>query len=108
MEADSDDGVVSVAAANPQTPPPAAQMLLTALRANYVWDPTTQKPQLRAFAGQEGPTSAVHVGDSKSPYDYFKMIFTDDLVQLLVTETNRYAAQSIGGKVLKPKSRLKY
>jgi len=68
MEADGgSDGVVSVVASNPQTSLPVTQFALRALRASYIWGPETRQPQHCAVAGQEGPTSAVVVGDSKPP-----------------------------------------
>jgi len=93
---------VSIATPLQWNSPPATQTQLRALRANYVWEPATRKPQVCVFAGQEEPTSAVRV----SRYDYLKLIFTDDLLQLLVTEINRCSAQSIGGKDLKPKFKI--
>jgi len=71
--------MVSVATTNPPTSPPVTQTALRTLRESYIWGPATRQPQLCAFAGQEGPTSAVVAGDSKSPHDYFKLYCTNDL-----------------------------
>jgi len=39
-----------------------------------------------------------------SAVDYFKLYLTDDMVDLMVLETNRYADQYIAANVLKPHS----
>jgi len=46
--------------------------------------------------------------DDPSPYDYFKLYVTDELVDMMVRETNRYAAQFIADNIgsLKPHSLL--
>jgi hypothetical protein len=32
---------------------------------------------------------------NKEPYDYMKLLITDDIINHIVLETNRYAAQSM-------------
>ena len=46
------------------------------------------------------------IPDDPSPYDFFKLYVTDDLLDLMVRETNRYAAQFIADNIgsLKPHS----
>jgi len=64
-----------VIVANPQASPPVTAVALRALRASYIWGPATRQPQLGMFARQEGSTAAVVVGNRKSSYDYFKLLF---------------------------------
>ena len=39
-----------------------------------------------------------------TPLDFFKLYFTDDVIDLLVVETNRYAHQYISNNVVPPHS----
>lgn len=44
---------------------------------------------------------------SKDPYDFFKLFVCDEIVTLMVNETNLYAEQWLAKEGLKPKSRIK-
>ena len=48
----------------------------------------------------------VDMPDNPTPYDFFKLYVTDDLLDMIVRETNRYAAQFIADNIgsLKPHS----
>ncbi|KAJ8968491.1 hypothetical protein NQ314_002279 [Rhamnusium bicolor] len=43
---------------------------------------------------------------NKTPYDFYKLFVNDDIINLIVTETNRYAAQRIA-KNVHPNARVK-
>ena len=62
-------------------------------RTNYVWGPATRQPQLDSFAGSPGPTTLANVTDIENCLDYFQLIVTDDILDAVVKETNRYAEQ---------------
>ncbi|GFR99620.1 PiggyBac transposable element-derived protein 4 [Elysia marginata] len=45
--------------------------------------------------------------EDTSPLDYLKLMVTDEMVASLVTETNRYAEQTLEDKKLSPKYRFR-
>ena len=54
------------------------------------------KPLDIPFSGEPGATAlAGHLGAESEPVDYFGLFLTDELLQMLVVETNNYAAQCI-------------
>ena len=79
---------------------------LRALRRSYVWQTAYNPPQPTTFIGTQGPTRDVDIL-SDSPYDYFKLIFDDSFIDIIVRETNRYASQYIANTVLSPRARAK-
>jgi len=54
------------------------------------------------FQGQEAINAALP--PTANALDFFRLYFTDEMVDLMVLETNRYADQYIQGNVLKPHS----
>ena len=88
LETDSDDDAILAA---PPSQMPAFQAM--AAKKQYIWCPAGRQPSVAAFMGMQGPTSAVVVTDTESPLQYFRLIFGDALMDLLVEETNRYASQ---------------
>lgn len=74
------------------------------------WGPVDESV-LNSFPFTEGqPGIKPSIYDNfhdKEPYDVFKLFITGDIIQHMVTETNRYAHQTIQ-KGHKPKSRLKH
>jgi len=66
-------------------------------------DRKVQPPQLSVNQREE---LLADIPDDPSPYDFFKLYVTDDLLDLMVRETNRYAAQYIADNIgsLKPHS----
>ena len=62
---------------------------------------------VNAFTGTEGSTDEVIVNDIKSLYEYFKLIFTDAIMELIVEQTNLYAAQYIAAYHLSPHCRAR-
>ena len=79
---------------------------LRALRRSYVWHPANNPLQPTTFAGAQGPTRKVDI-ISNNPYVYFKLIFDDTFIDMIVTETNRYASQYLANTVLSPRARAK-
>lgn len=55
-------------------------------------EPNLTAPTIPVFTGQPG--LKVPVGGTK-PTDYYRLYLSDDLVEHFVTETNRYASQTI-------------
>ncbi|KAJ8930105.1 hypothetical protein NQ314_017133 [Rhamnusium bicolor] len=58
------------------------------------WGPVTgnNKKNLQ-FSDNSGIHTSLYDNYHKTSYDFFKLLITDDIIQLCVTETNRYAAQ---------------
>lgn len=103
-EEDSDN---DVAANTPTTSRQPGPSHLRDLRRSCVWQSVIQQPQLYSFSGTQGPTSKVEVNDMECPYEFFKLFFTDNLLNFLVRETNRYASQYLTKTKLSPKCRAK-
>ena len=65
----------------------------------------TTAPQNPPFTGKSG--LLVEMDDTPTPHlDYLKLMVSDDMVDTLVTETNRYVQQTLHNKELSPKSRF--
>ena len=62
-------------------------------RRNYVWAPATRQPQLQSFTGNPGPTSLASITDIENCLEYFQLIVTDDILDMVVNETNCYPNQ---------------
>ena len=62
-------------------------------RNNYVWCPATRQPQRIGFTGNTGPTALAEVSDPENFLEYFQLIINDDVLGIVVEETNRYADQ---------------
>ena len=65
----------------------------TKARNNLVWGPATRQPQLESFAGNPGPTTLANVMDIENCVEYFQLIIKDEILNIVVEETNRYADQ---------------
>ena len=72
-----------------------------------VWLPATKQPPFNTFLGSQGPTNVVDVNNEESPLDYFRLIFTDELLEKVVEETNRYASQYLSANPLSPSAQAK-
>ena len=66
---------------------------LTRVRNNYMWGPATRRPQLDNFSGNPGPTVLANVTDIGNCLEYFQLIISDDILDIVIDETNRYADQ---------------
>lgn len=53
------------------------------------------------------PGFQVNLNNTKTPIDYFKLFLTDEVINLMVTETNRTAHQTISARRLSRRSRLR-
>lgn len=60
-----------------------------------------------AFNAATGITAQSGLSPLSVPIDYFRCFVTDETVELMVTETNRYAQQYLHNKELKAKSRVR-
>lgn len=71
-----------------------------------VWDENSASflpNDLPEFTGNPG--LQLPVPDNARPIDFFKMYFTEEMIELLVEETNRFAKQYLDSQQLKAKSR---
>lgn len=60
------------------------------------WFSDGWKPRDIPFTGQPGPTALLaDLGPDSKPVEYFEKFLTDELLEMLVVETNRYAEQCI-------------
>ena len=71
-----------------------------------MWQTANNPPQPTTFTGTQNPTRDVDI-HSNSPYDYFKLIFDDNFIDMIVRETNCYSSQYITNTVLSTKARAK-
>ena len=66
------------------------------LSAPFSWQPidcNTDRPLLSfPFSGAAGPTA--QMPDDNTPLDFFKPLFDDTIIDLIVAETNRYVADT--------------
>lgn len=53
-----------------------------------------------------GPINLDDLSDGAAAIEYFQLFFTNDIVDLIVSEINRYAEEKIARGNLKPHSRL--
>ena len=104
---DSGADVLQASTASPALQPGPSQ--LRARRQNYVWQTTNRQPQTTVFAGMQGPTSKLNVNDIDSPYEYFRQIFDEEFLDLVVTQTNLYASQYLTKNMaqLSPRARAR-
>ena len=58
------------------------------------WSKNFEPVTIYPFTSQSGPTITV----PEEPINIFNIFFSDDLVQLMVSETNRYAKEVLGNK----------
>ena len=84
--------------------PPSSQT--GASNVGGIWTAAIRPPSTTSFCGNQGPTPQSAVTNINSPYDYFKLIFDDDLMNLLVEETNLYATQFMEQHDPLPSSRV--
>ncbi|XP_015433556.1 PREDICTED: piggyBac transposable element-derived protein 4-like [Dufourea novaeangliae] len=61
-------------------------------------------PQRIPFIAGNNPAGPHIFADTKEPLDFFKLFFTDELVNEVVTETNNYARRKLENKTLSPYS----
>lgn len=58
------------------------------------WGPVTgNNIKYFQFSENSGVRISLYEDYHKTPYDFYKLLITDEIIQLCVTETNRYAAQ---------------
>ena len=82
-------------------------------RSTYVWRDSTRVPDVPDFEGpMQGCSEEVSIDDNNKsdPIAYFRLIFNDELLEHVVTETNRYYNQTmsnlhLAGTPLSPESR---
>ena len=65
----------------------------TRVRNNYMWGPAIRRLQLDNFSGNPGPIVLANVADIGNCLEYFQMIISNDILDIVVDETNRYADQ---------------
>jgi len=106
-ESKDDDGV---AGDEEEVQPSPAKKLKGKAVSNkpaFIWKSKPVQPVEHPFTGQPGiyPDLLLSVSDEPTPIDFFTMFLCDKLVEILVRETNRYAAQYTASTTLGPDSR---
>ena len=75
---------------------------------SWTWNRCSKKRRIqpRPLSVMKEEQILVDMPDDASPYDFFKLYVTDELLDMIVIETNRYAAQYIADNLgsLKPHS----
>ena len=69
------------------------------------WSRTDRQPNVDPFTGQPGMN--VQMDANAEPIDYLRLFITDELIDILVNETNLYAGQYIRNRRIAEKSRVK-
>ena len=69
------------------------------------WGPVHSKPRSFPFTGKE--QLSLDASTLTSPIDWYDLFFTNEIVDHIVAETNRYAQQKIGSSHVTRRSRLK-
>ena len=64
------------------------------------WMPATRQAPIDDFLGKQDPSNAVDVDNKDSPLEYFNLIFTNELLDIIVEETSRYAMQYLAANPL--------
>ncbi|XP_054728782.1 piggyBac transposable element-derived protein 4-like [Anastrepha obliqua] len=72
---------------------------------NAVWSEYEGRHKTLTFSGKSG--LQVDVPQSVTPFDVFRLFIDDEIINLIVLETNRYAEQQQIAKELKRESRMK-
>ena len=74
------------------TPSPSRQSPSRAHPLPTSWSSTLQPVHIHSFSSHVGPTVTI----SESPLEIFELFFSDDLVELVVEESNRYSREVMG------------
>ncbi|XP_064109615.1 piggyBac transposable element-derived protein 4-like [Macrobrachium nipponense] len=77
---------------------------------NAEWTKVTKKARQHGFTGKEELCVTVHPSSTDNqiwPIDVYKQIITDDIINLIVQETNRYAEQKISSVTVTRRSKLR-
>ena len=70
--------------------------------STWNWALGEKLPSLPRFGGQPG--LKIDLNGQNSPSNYFDLFVDDAIIETIVAETNRYAAQALHGKTLPPSS----
>ncbi|KAK4309138.1 hypothetical protein Pmani_000613 [Petrolisthes manimaculis] len=71
------------------------------------WSSTPFIPKQLSFdSSSSGISDACSVTDSSNELDFLREFFSDELLDMIVIETNRYAQQYLRGNVMTPRCRL--
>ena len=84
-----------------------AAIITSISTTNANWSAICRQIPTTIFQGAQGPTDQAIIDDIESPMDYFNLIFDNDLLDLIVNETNLYASQHIARHELRPHSRAR-
>lgn len=86
---------------------PEDQILPTSINNQSKWNPVTGTKQNNFnFTGNSGPL--VILDEDIGPMDYFKLFFTDEIIELMVIETNRNAQQFLNTQRVSRGSRFSF
>lgn len=74
---------------------------------NMNWIVTDFTPQIQKFDNSDSGVKNISTNDDSKEIDYFMSLFTPEIVNVTVQETNRYAAQKLRASNLSPTSYLR-
>ena len=75
-------------------------------RNGPVWDEIERQIYIPTFRKKSGPR--VFLGEDGTPVAYFDLVFTPEIMQLIVEETNRYAEQRLQHPFTAPSSQSRW
>lgn len=95
--------------ASPQLPGsevnPRAGYITQSVLGDQLWqERSTYDPQVEPFSAHSGVS--ISIPDTATPIEILKEFLTDELIAMIVTETNRYAEKYINSETVSSKSRV--
>lgn len=104
---DSNDESPAQSESESEAPPPPAKKSKPE-EPSFIWKDDTFVPAKFAFTGDPGinPDVISTLPDEATPLDYFSIFMNDEVIDIIVRETNKYAKQYIDSATLLPHSRV--
>ena len=81
--------LLSPSTPSPPSPPSLSSSMSDSPSPPATWTSTLKPVEVKPFTSPVGPATVI----PESPREVFEMFFSDDLMQLMVTESNRYAEE---------------
>lgn len=75
-------------------------------RNGPIWDEIERQIHIPTFRKKSGPR--VFLGEDGTPVAYFDLVFTPEIMKLIVEETNRYAEQRLQHPFTAPSSQIRW
>ena len=86
--------LLSPSTPSPPSPPSPSSSMSDSPSPPATWMSTLKPVEVKPFTSPVGPAIAI----PESPREVFEMFFSDDLMKLMVTESNRYAEAVMGNE----------